>query len=79
MLHELRENRLANVHPPLSTLDVAGPDRLREPFLARKSSNRKISKTQLTRTPSELWREFKTHVPDSSEIEAKLPSFSPLF
>jgi hypothetical protein len=67
MLHELRENRLANVHPPLSTLDVAGPDRLREPFLARKSSNRKISKHWLTYPLSKLWRELKTHVPDSSD------------
>jgi hypothetical protein len=44
----------------------AGSGRVRGPFFVRESSNRKISKPWLTYPLSELWREFKTHVPDSS-------------
>jgi hypothetical protein len=62
----LRKDRLANVHPSLSAVDVGGSACPQTPFWARKNSNGKISKTRLTAGGSGRWREFKTHVPDSS-------------
>jgi hypothetical protein len=43
------------------------PDRCRELFLARKSSNGKILKTGLTHYISNPWREFTIRLPDSSD------------
>ena len=47
MLHELRKNRLADIHPSLSAIDAAQPGRLREQFLAKKSFKSKNLKTMV--------------------------------
>jgi hypothetical protein len=71
MFHELRENCLANIHPSLSAMMRKYPDRCRELFLARKSSNGKILKTGLTHYISNPWREFTIRLPDSSGAKYK--------
>jgi len=76
MFHELRENCLANIHPSLSAMMPKHPDRCRELFLARKSSNGKILKTGLTHYISNPWREFTIRLPDSSDVAADIACYS---
>jgi hypothetical protein len=66
MFHELRENRLATVHPSLSAMYGEKLRQLSGAIFGQKSSNGKIFKTELTRQISDLWRELEIHLPDSS-------------
>jgi mannose-6-phosphate isomerase-like protein (cupin superfamily) len=49
-------------------------DKCRGSFSARKSSNGKIFKPGLTHQISDPWREFKSHLPDSSDSKSVVQS-----
>lgn len=71
MLHKLRENGLAKVYPSLSAIDAAVSDKYRIRLPVRNNSNRKIHNPHPTTPISMRYREFKSHLPDSSGLKPK--------